>query len=252
MAPFLAQQKAASQLAGLDLPSLLIMPVQRIPRYVLLLREALKQLSEPQGRKELGSALSRLEKVALEINEAKRASENVDKVCVAAGNVKWGRVLIARAVSQLVQIQSRMDPAWSMVLLQPKRRFLMELPGCSMAERAAVTLFVFTDLVRAFCLQCTLLLTVLPAQVLLAEDRAAEERLTFVANMEITRTFAVKQNGAVLAFGAMAVTCPGKDEAATVVRVIGQQLEALEELGAAIETGEMSETDALQRTCHVL
>jgi hypothetical protein len=34
--------QAASNLGGLDLPALLITPVQRVPRYILLLREMVK------------------------------------------------------------------------------------------------------------------------------------------------------------------------------------------------------------------
>jgi len=62
--------------SALDLPSLLIMPVQRIPRYILLLTEIYKHTpsTHPDYAK-LGQALTKVKEVAVHINEAKREAE---------------------------------------------------------------------------------------------------------------------------------------------------------------------------------
>ncbi|EFA78697.1 pleckstrin domain-containing protein [Heterostelium album PN500] len=65
---------------GQDLNSLLIMPVQRLPRYVLLLTELLK--STPAGHaniKILETCISNIKAVTSFINEAKRDDENQSK-----------------------------------------------------------------------------------------------------------------------------------------------------------------------------
>jgi hypothetical protein len=110
---------------GLDLSALLITPVQRVPRYVLLFREVTKSVGDAAGKKEMSHALAAMESVASEINEAKRGSENVE---------------------QILQVQNRMDPSWGMVLLQPTRHFLAEVPHCTVGTRTAISMFVFNDL----------------------------------------------------------------------------------------------------------
>jgi nitrogen fixation-related uncharacterized protein len=63
--------------SGLDLPSLLIMPVQRIPRYILLLTEIYKNtLPSHVDYAKLGQALTKVKDVAVNINEAKRNAES--------------------------------------------------------------------------------------------------------------------------------------------------------------------------------
>jgi len=65
----------------LDLHSYLIMPVQRLPRYVLLLTELLKHTptSHP-GHHTLTEALGKVKEVADFVNEAKRSAENAQEV----------------------------------------------------------------------------------------------------------------------------------------------------------------------------
>lgn len=65
----------------LDLLSYLIMPVQRIPRYVLLLRALLKQTDPTTNEWNLlYDVLIRIESIASQINETKRTIENMNKL----------------------------------------------------------------------------------------------------------------------------------------------------------------------------
>lgn len=65
----------------LDLPSLLIMPIQRIPRYKLLLIELLKfsNVAEPDYN-DLNVALSKVSEVADHINNAIKERQNLEKL----------------------------------------------------------------------------------------------------------------------------------------------------------------------------
>ncbi|KYQ92149.1 pleckstrin (PH) domain-containing protein [Tieghemostelium lacteum] len=61
---------------SLDLNSLLIMPVQRIPRYILLLTEIIKNTDkESQDYANLNKALSKMKDLATEMNENRREAE---------------------------------------------------------------------------------------------------------------------------------------------------------------------------------
>lgn len=92
IAAFLDKQKEASQKGGLDLCSLLIMPIQRIPRYGLLLREVCKNMdAAEEGFAEMGNALATIEKIALEINEAKRLRESADQAALGTSGDKRAR-----------------------------------------------------------------------------------------------------------------------------------------------------------------
>ncbi|PRP86552.1 hypothetical protein PROFUN_05190 [Planoprotostelium fungivorum] len=65
----------------LDLQSLLIMPIQRTPRYELLLREYLKNMEEEhEERQGIERALNALEQVGSLINESKRKAEGMAKI----------------------------------------------------------------------------------------------------------------------------------------------------------------------------
>lgn len=66
---------------GASLMSYLIMPVQRIPRYVLFLRELLKKTlpSDPEYRA-LQEALHKVEETTKYVNEEKRAVENMTRL----------------------------------------------------------------------------------------------------------------------------------------------------------------------------
>ena len=67
---------------GLTLQSFLIMPVQRVPRYKLLLKELLKRTKDQRGgeRGVIELALDTVSRVATTINESIRERENYDKL----------------------------------------------------------------------------------------------------------------------------------------------------------------------------
>jgi hypothetical protein len=100
---FLAKARQAT--GGMDLMSYLIMPVQRIPRYVLLLKELQKNTPEQHPTHEtLLSALQKVEKIASHVNEQKRQVEDMSK---------------------LLEIQNKLTGAsWSLLL--PHRRLVRE------------------------------------------------------------------------------------------------------------------------------
>lgn len=75
-------------LQQLDLMSLLIMPVQRIPRYILLLEQLMSKVGKdhPDFSK-LSEALTALKEAASEINQKKKASENQMKANTCISNI---------------------------------------------------------------------------------------------------------------------------------------------------------------------
>ena len=74
-------QEAKKEEVGFDIMSYLIMPVQRIPRYVMLLEDMLKHTWDDHcDREAIGSALDKISGVAAEVNEAKRRAEDMNKV----------------------------------------------------------------------------------------------------------------------------------------------------------------------------
>ena len=67
--------------AGVDISSLLIAPVQRCPRYALLLKELIKHTPEAHADyPSLLSAQVHIKHVCMTINEAKRAAEQNKKM----------------------------------------------------------------------------------------------------------------------------------------------------------------------------
>lgn len=89
---------------GQDLMSYMIMPVQRVPRYVLLLKELKKNtLPSTPVFAVINQALSKIQATALHINEEKRKIENMSKV---------------------IEIQNRITIGFS--LLQPNRFLIRE------------------------------------------------------------------------------------------------------------------------------
>jgi Ca2+-binding EF-hand superfamily protein len=76
---FLSQARLKT--GGHDLPSFLILPVQRLPRYVLLLRELIHRTDQKHYEYEsLTTALMKVEAMANAINEHKRKSEAMTEV----------------------------------------------------------------------------------------------------------------------------------------------------------------------------
>lgn len=78
---FIAKVEKTPETRGLDLQSFLIMPVQRIPRYVMLLADLLKHTpQEHPDHQGLSLALSKMKETGDHINEKKRESENLNKL----------------------------------------------------------------------------------------------------------------------------------------------------------------------------
>ena len=103
---FLESAQKEPRCEGLNLESLLIMPVQRIPRYILLVKELLKHTTqESPDHAKLTSALERISKIATEINTAKSDAQS--------------REMVVTLESQLVGLSSRL-------IAEPSRRFVKE------------------------------------------------------------------------------------------------------------------------------
>ena len=82
-----AKQDKTNQ-GNLDLMSLMIMPVQRIPRYELLLREYIKYT--PKQHKDLialNQSLEKIKSIAVQINEHKRHVENMSDLLMYQNNI---------------------------------------------------------------------------------------------------------------------------------------------------------------------
>ncbi|KAJ3446224.1 faciogenital dysplasia protein [Anaeramoeba flamelloides] len=78
---------------GLRLQAIMIMPIQRLPRYVLLLRELIKH-SKREEKQSIEEAMKKIETMTSKINEKKRSFENmmalyqIDKKLIAKNNFK--------------------------------------------------------------------------------------------------------------------------------------------------------------------
>jgi hypothetical protein len=99
---FLNEVKAEliKQPGGLDLMSYMIMPVQRIPRYVLLLTELQRNtLFSNAEYQTLLDALFKMKRIAMRINEAKRDIENMQALLAIAEKITGG-TLISITLSQ--------------------------------------------------------------------------------------------------------------------------------------------------------
>ncbi len=103
MQEFLREQRA---LCSSDLMSLLILPVQRVPRYQLLFAELLR-LTPPTHpeRPSVEAALSKVQSIAAQINEAKRRAEQMTSV---------------------LRVQNRLSvsSSYGLVLFEPHRKLI--------------------------------------------------------------------------------------------------------------------------------
>ena len=96
--------KENTALKGQELLSFLILPIQRLPRYVMLLNDLLNHTEvEHRDHKDLTQALKTLQTTTDYVNEQKRASENID--------------LISKIQKKIVHCPN---------LVEPHRRFLKE------------------------------------------------------------------------------------------------------------------------------
>jgi len=108
-------------LFGLNLEGLLIAPVQRIPRYVLLLNDMLKSTSKAHpDHKALAEALASIKELADYINEHKHNSDNI---------------------SELTEIQSKWADFPGQLSQNPKRKLIKNGPVVINKEKTLVWLF---------------------------------------------------------------------------------------------------------------
>jgi len=74
---FIKKQSEQPAAEGLDITSYMIMPVQRVPRYLLLLRELQKYTPSSHAHfPSIEAAMSKISKIASHINEQTRSAEN--------------------------------------------------------------------------------------------------------------------------------------------------------------------------------
>lgn len=132
---FMTEVKAGRERLSLGFKDLLITPIQRIPRYVLLLKELLKYTDKRNSDfMELPNAIDRLQKVAEFINERKRESEKA---------------------TELQQLHTRLTQC-PFPLAQPGRHLIKEgeiHELSDLGKKKVRWLFVFNDLVVCTQLQ---------------------------------------------------------------------------------------------------
>lgn len=103
---FLDECMADPRCRRLPLPSYLIKPIQRLCKYPLILKTIYRNTEESHpDYANLGEALVQMEKIVDYINEAKRATENSQKI---------------------MEIQSNIDGGENLALVQPTRKLVLE------------------------------------------------------------------------------------------------------------------------------
>eukprot|EP00761_Pharyngomonas_kirbyi_P004479 gb/GECH01004484.1/.p1 GENE.gb/GECH01004484.1/~~gb/GECH01004484.1/.p1 ORF type:complete len:1003 (+),score=161.28 gb/GECH01004484.1/:1-3009(+) len=125
----LTQSKDDSRIKNLPLPSLLVMPVQRIPRYQLLLTELIKYTEDDhKDYQQLRDALAQISGVADHLNEAMKIAENF---------------------AILSEIQNKFD-ADKIKIVEPHRYFIrsdtMMLVNMDKNQQEQVMIHLFNDL----------------------------------------------------------------------------------------------------------
>jgi len=127
---YLDVQKSHPDAGGLDVRSFLIQPVQRVPRYRMLLEDLLAHTDEGHpDEAPLNEALEKVREVAMHINEEKRHLEEVDKL---------------RKLGERFATSSNMEKE----LVRYDRRFLKEgeLAKVRLTHRQRRQVFLFNDL----------------------------------------------------------------------------------------------------------
>jgi len=120
---WLEKAESRPECNGSTISMFLIMPIQRIPRYVLLLEDLVKHSPEPHiDHKSLVQALMRMKEIASLINEKKRESESF---------------------AYIVDIYNRLEPKME-DLCAAHRRFMKE--GFLKFEGKAYNCFLFNDI----------------------------------------------------------------------------------------------------------
>eukprot|EP01095_Lingulamoeba_sp_RSL-Kostka_P017853 TRINITY_DN9529_c0_g2_i1.p1 TRINITY_DN9529_c0_g2~~TRINITY_DN9529_c0_g2_i1.p1 ORF type:complete len:247 (+),score=57.52 TRINITY_DN9529_c0_g2_i1:3-743(+) len=92
-ASFLKKLEKDRSLKNLSLESFLIMPVQRVPRYVMLLTDLLKNTwNDHPDHEDLKQALAKMKETGDFINESKRDSESIMKLHDICSKIKNSKI----------------------------------------------------------------------------------------------------------------------------------------------------------------
>jgi RhoGEF domain/PH domain len=124
---FLNKQAVKKVCKGLDIHAFLILPIQRIPRYVMLLDDMFKFTDRQHPDYEsLQTALAKMRDIADYVNERKREAENLN---------------------QVLRVQSRITGKYE-ALTAPSRRYVREGPLLELCggEKKNRYYFLFNDL----------------------------------------------------------------------------------------------------------
>jgi len=93
---YLSKTKSASEVKDLDLLAYLVMPVQRIPRYIMLLDDLLKHTSATHpDYNGLEKAIETTKEVTVTINEKKRELENTQRILLIQESLGNAENLVA-------------------------------------------------------------------------------------------------------------------------------------------------------------
>jgi len=121
--PWIEKTKMIPEVKNMDLLSYLIMPIQRTPRYVMLLEDLVKHSPDDHiDNKNLSEALKKMKEVAALINEKKAEVENF---------------------KMLVDLYGKLEPVLES-LCEPHRRFVFE--GELKEEGKTFYFFLFNDI----------------------------------------------------------------------------------------------------------
>lgn len=122
---FLKEREFSAEAQFLDLGAFLIMPVQRIPRYILLLQSFLKHTPRRHpDYPDINRALSQFQEVAVHVNESMQRADEIKK---------------------MVELQSMFGPHYTIV--KPTRRFVKEGKLMKITSRFVkeTVFFLFND-----------------------------------------------------------------------------------------------------------
>ena len=125
---FLLEGKDHPKSKGRDLQAFLIQPIQRIPRYSMLLNDLLKNTwSDHPDIKNLEKANDEIQKIATFLNEKKREAENMSKV------------------TQIQEIINRTNEKFN--LISAGRVFLFEGDAIDRNKKKDISLYLFNNLI---------------------------------------------------------------------------------------------------------
>lgn len=129
VAVFLAKCEKDPRSVGLALGAFLILPIQRLPRYVMLLQDLFKHTpSNHADYEDLNTSLWKMKRVADYVNDKKRDADNIHAV---------------------LSVQDKLRSEPEMFLAAPHRRYLREGLLENLKDKKRMYHFLFNDLLIA-------------------------------------------------------------------------------------------------------